>query len=131
MAQLLKDRVKVLEDLEEEHAFFFTDSIPYDEQAVGQFLRQGGVAGHLVALKEQLEALPNFETQTVETAARSLIEARRLQPKDLIHPARVAVTGRAISPPLFEVMSILGKAAVTRRLEHAAKHLTQPLPSTR
>ena len=49
--------------------------------------------------------------------------ARGLAAKDLIHPVRVALTGRSVSPPLFEVMSILGHTKVLQRLEHAVQHL--------
>jgi len=125
IARLLQDRLKVLQELEDEHSFFFVEPIPYQEEAVVQFLRHNGVSSNLLALKERLARLTSFETETVERAARELIVERTLQAKDLIHPARVALTGRAVSPPLFEVMSILGQATVIRRLEHAATQLAQ------
>ena len=123
LMQLLRDRLKTLEDLEAEHSFFFSASLVYDEQAVQKFLRQEGIAGHLLALKERLERLSAFDAPAVEQATRALVAERNLQPKDLIHPTRVAVTGRAVSPPLFEVISLLGQATVVARLEHAATTL--------
>lgn len=125
IAALLKDRLKVLQDVEEEQGFFFVEPIAYDEQAVAQFLRRDGIGSHLAALKERLESLPAFETPAIEQATRTLIAERQLQPKELIHPTRVALTGRAVSPPLFETMSILGKETVMRRLEYAAVHLAR------
>ncbi|HBH96256.1 MAG TPA: glutamate--tRNA ligase, partial [Candidatus Omnitrophica bacterium] len=80
-------------------------------------------AANLSALKDRLKQLGSFETPQVEQAARALIAQRGLGAKDLIHPTRVAVTGRAVSPPLFEVMSIVGQAKVIGRLEYAAAHL--------
>ncbi len=129
IASLVQDRLKVLEDIEEEHAFFFQDPPQYQEEAVAQFLRQDGVAKRLLELRERLGALPGFETAAVEQVTRGLIAEQQLQSKELIHPARVAVTGRAVSPPLFEVLSILGKETVLRRLEHAATKLaSSPRP---
>ena len=125
IAQLLQDRLKVLQDLETEHRFFFIEPIPYDEGSVEQFLRRDGVSAHLRALKERLERLESFATESVEQATRAYLAQANLQPKELIHPVRVAVTGRAVSPPLFEVLSILGKATVTSRLEYAATHLAR------
>ena len=125
IAGLLQDRLKVLQDLEEEHRFFFMEPITYDEAAVAQFLRRDRVSDNLLALKERLDQLSSFEAGAVEGVTRELIAQRNLQPKDLIHPARVAVTGRAVSPPLFEVMAILGKAKVLSRLEHAATRLAK------
>ena len=122
---LLQDRLKTLQDLEEEQTFFFVDTPAYQPEAVEQFLRHDGVSGHLAALKDRLAALSSFETAEVERVTRELITERHLQSKDLIHPARVALTGRAVSPPLFEVMSILGKDRVLKRLEHAVSQLAK------
>lgn len=122
---LVQDRLKVLGDIEDEHAFFFQEPLPYEEDAVAKFLRIDGVGSRLLGLKDRLNQLGSFDTSTVEQAVRELIAAQHLESKDLIHPARVAVTGRAVSPPLFEVMSILGKEKVLSRLEHAATKLAK------
>jgi glutamyl-tRNA synthetase len=122
VATLLQDRLKTLADLEEEHTFFFREPA-YQEDAVAAFLRQDGVAPRLLALKERLEALPTFETEQVERTVRQFIAEHGLEPKQLIHPLRVAVTGRSVSPPLFEVMSILGTPTVVSRMEYAATRL--------
>jgi len=122
---LLKDRLKTLDQIEEEQQFFFTDEVQYQDEAVAQYIRSNGAKEHLLELKERLSRLEAFDPQTVEQTARAFIAERQLQPKDLIHPARVAVTGRSVSPPLFEVMAILGKPRVLSRLEYAATRLTQ------
>ena len=123
IAGLLRDRLKTLSQLEEEHRFLFVEPIEYEDEAVQQLLRRDGIAANLSALKDRLKQLGSFETPQVEQAARALIAQRGLGAKDLIHPTRVAVTGRAVSPPLFEVMSIVGQAKVIGRLEYAAAHL--------
>ena len=125
IVEVIRDRMKTLSDIEEEHGFFFAQTIEYQEDAVDKFLRQDGVAEHLLELKGRLSALPVFDAAQIEQATRQLIAERQLQSKDLIHPARVAVTGRAVSPPLFESMSIIGKDATLKRLEHAATQLTK------
>jgi len=123
VAALLQDRLRVLEDLEEEHAFFFQEPIRYEPASVEKFLRKNGIAKRLLALRERLSRLTTFETSQVEEATRALVAEERLQSKDLIHPVRVALTGREVSPPLFESMAILGKEKVLSRLEHAATNL--------
>ncbi len=125
IAALLRDRLKVLEELEEDHAFFFQELPAYQPEAVEQFLTGDGIADSLLALKARLQPLPSFETSAVEHATRAFIAERGVPPKALIHPIRVAVTGRAVSPPLFETLSILGKDTVLSRLEHAATHLVK------
>ncbi|PIQ83205.1 MAG: glutamate--tRNA ligase [Candidatus Omnitrophica bacterium CG11_big_fil_rev_8_21_14_0_20_63_9] len=123
VAAVVQDRMRVLEDIEEEHVFFFQDPPEYQAEAVAQHVRRDGVAAHLLALRERLSGLANFETATVEEATRAFVAEQGLQPKELIHPIRVAVTGRAVSPPLFETMSIIGKEKVLRRLEYAGTQL--------
>ncbi|MBI3011002.1 MAG: glutamate--tRNA ligase, partial [Candidatus Omnitrophica bacterium] len=125
IAALLQDRLRVLEDIEEEHAFFFQDPPPYQEDAIRQFLCGGGIAQRLLLLRDRLSRLTTFDTRAVEEATRALAAEQQLRPKDLIHPVRVAVTGRSVSPPLFEVLSILGKERVLRRLEYAAVTLAK------
>jgi glutamyl-tRNA synthetase len=125
IAKLLQDRLKVLSELEDEHRFFFLETVEYQDEAVEKFLRQPGVTENLRALAERLRALPSFDAESVERAARELIAQRNLQPKDMIHPARVALTGRSVSPPLFETMTILGKDKVLGRLEYAATQLVK------
>ncbi|HLD77541.1 MAG TPA: glutamate--tRNA ligase, partial [archaeon] len=119
IAALVQERLRVLEDIEEEHAFFFQEPA-YQEEAVAQFLRRDGIAGHLLELRERLSKAEPFDAASIEQATRGLASERQLSSKDLIQPARVAVTGRAVSPPLFETMAILGKETVLKRLEHAA-----------
>jgi glutamyl-tRNA synthetase len=53
----------------------------------------------------------------IETVARALIEELKIQSADLIHPLRVAVTGKAVSAGVFEVLALLGKEKVIKRLE--------------
>jgi glutamyl-tRNA synthetase len=122
IAAVLQDRLRVLEDVEEEHAFFFQEPPAYQEEAVAQFLRRPGIAPRLEEARQRLGGLEPFDTPQVEQAVRALVAERQWSSKDLIHPVRVAVTGRAVSPPLFEVLSILGKARVLSRLEYAVTH---------
>ena len=90
---------------------------------MSQHLRRNGIGQQLLTLRERLRALPSFDTAAVEQATRTFIAEEGITSKELIHPIRVAVTGRSVSPPLFEVMSIIGKDKVLRRLEHAATRL--------
>lgn len=125
IAALVQDRLKVLQEIEEEHRYFFQDPPGYDEEAVTQFLRPEGMAARLLVLRERLNRLPAFEVEAIEREVRAMVAEERLDAKTLIHPVRVAVTGRTVSPPLFEVMAILGKATVLSRLAHAAKLVSE------
>ncbi len=125
VAAIVRDRLKVLGDIEEQHAFFFQEPPVYDPEAVAKFLRQDSIGAHLAALKARLSRLDAFDAGTVEQAVRGFCTEQGLEAKALMHPVRVALTGRAVSPPLFDVMAVLGQARVVRRLDHAAGTLAK------
>jgi glutamyl-tRNA synthetase len=129
IAAIVQDRLRTLSDIEEEHYFFFQTEIEYQPEAVEQHLRVDGVGEFLLAVRDRLKPIEPFETAAIEQAVRGLIAERQQPAKALIHPIRVAVTGRAVSPPLFDTLSILGKPTVLKRLEHAATQLARKAPT--
>ncbi len=118
---LIHDRIRVLSDVEKEHLCFFQEPPAYDEEAVTKFLKQDGVSARLLQLKERLAPIDPFEGNAIEEATRKLMAEQGWEPKQIIHPARVAVTGRAVSPPLFETMAVLGHDRTISRLEEGAR----------
>ncbi|GAB3595385.1 glutamate--tRNA ligase [Angustibacter peucedani] len=71
-----------------------------------------------------LEALPQWETAAIEAALRaSLVDGLGIKPKFAFGPLRVAVTGRRVSPPLFESMEVLGRESTLARLRALRSHL--------
>jgi glutamyl-tRNA synthetase len=120
VAAVIRDRIKVLEDVEEQHAFLFHEPPEYQPEAVSQHLRQDGIARRLETVRERLQVLPGFDAPSIEAAVRGYAAEQQMESKALIHPLRVAVTGRSVSPPLFDIMSVIGKEKVLARLEHAA-----------
>jgi glutamyl-tRNA synthetase len=67
-----------------------------------------------------LAELDVFDPQILEVALRTTAEERGVKAATLIHATRVAVTGQAVSPGLFEVLTLIGKRRVLRRLEEFA-----------
>ena len=66
-----------------------------------------------------------FDVATTEHALRALAESRGISAGKLIHPLRVALTGRAASPPIFDVAVALGKEKTVRRLERLIARLPE------
>jgi glutamyl-tRNA synthetase len=76
----------------------------------------------LVAALAALTALENWTTPAIEEALRTaLIEGLELKPKVAFGPVRVAVTGRRVSPPLFESLEILGRDRSLARITASIK----------
>ena len=80
----------------------------------------GDAGAVLEASVKALSNLSDWTTEAIEAALRaSLIEGLGLKPKNAFGPVRVAISGRRISPPLFESLELLGRDRSLHRLEHA------------
>jgi glutamyl/glutaminyl-tRNA synthetase len=79
-----------------------------------------GMRGLLEKFAARVAAATVFDRQSSEVLLRSTAEEQGLKPAALIHATRVAVTGRSISPGLYEVLELLGQTRVVSRLAHAA-----------
>jgi glutamyl-tRNA synthetase len=123
--ELLKPRAKRLGDFASIGRFFFTSEIDYDQTAVEKHLLVSGMDEHLRALAAALGALESFDAESTETALRSVADARGVKPATLIHAVRVAITGKTVSPGLFEVMALVGRERVLTRLAAAVTLVSQ------
>ena len=117
--ELLKPRVKRLGDFASQGRFFFVDAIEYDAAAVDKHLR--GMAEHLVALDAAFAGLARFDAVSTEASLRLVAETRGVKAASLIHASRVAVTGKTVSPGLFEVLALLGRPRVHDRMLAGAR----------
>ena len=126
MIELLKPRVKRLDDFVVQGRFFLTDAIEYDAAAVDKYLRVDGMPDYLVALDAAFASLEHFDQASSEAALRAIAEARGVKAATLIHAMRVTVTGKSVSPGLFDVLSVLGRDEVRRRLASAAELVGAP-----
>ena len=77
----------------------------------------------LETAKEKLEPLDRFDTERLEAILRPLADELELKTGQLFGTLRVATTGRAVAPPLFETMSVLGKERCLERIEAALDRL--------
>jgi glutamyl/glutaminyl-tRNA synthetase len=118
--ELLKVRAKRLTEFPTLGRFFFSDDLEWDEAAVAKHLAAAGAADNLAAVIAALAVLESFDTASIEAAVRLTADARGVKAATLIHALRVALTGKTVSPGLFEVMALLGRDRVERRLRSAA-----------
>jgi glutamyl/glutaminyl-tRNA synthetase len=126
--ELLKPRAKRLDDFAVQGRFFFTVGIDYEAAAVDKHLRAPGMDEHLAAFDAAIASLDAFDAVSTEAALRALADARGVKAASLIHAVRVAVTGKTVSPGLFEVLALLGRDRVRARMAEA-RRLISPPPS--
>jgi glutamyl-tRNA synthetase len=112
---LFRTRMLTLLDFIERADFLFKDELVIADELKSEHFRPQ-TAPVFCALAQRLEALTDFNAFTAETAFRELVAAQGLSASDLVHPVRVALTGRTIGPGLFETMSVLGKERTISRL---------------
>lgn len=120
---LLQTRARSLKDFSQSGRAFFTDRFDYDPEAVKKFWKEPALAELLDVLGERLSQVEPFELRETEQCLRRLAEEKGVKAGLLINAARVALTGQAVAPGLFEVMIVLGRDPVVRRLHHAAEYL--------
>jgi glutamyl-tRNA synthetase len=117
----LKPRAKTLAEFADLGRFFFVDRVEYDEAAVAKHVKADGMRDHLTALEAALVALPAFDPSSIESALRTVAETRGVKAGAMIHAVRVALTGKTVSPGLFDVASLLGRNRTLERLASALR----------
>jgi len=116
---LLKVRSKKVTELADSAVYFFRDPVSFDEKAAKkQFTPES--AATLERLREKIEGIAGvIDAAALEALFHDFAEAANVQPGQLIHPARLAVSGVSFGPGLFELMALLGKETVLQRLNNA------------
>ncbi len=120
LIQLFQTRLTVLPDFVERAEFFFRDDFPVDQEAREKFLSKD-LSKEFSLFIERLEKLEPFEIGAIEASFRDLVQELAIQAKVLIHPIRVALTGKTVGPGLFEVIYYLGRERAIARLKRWVK----------
>jgi glutamyl-tRNA synthetase len=117
---LLKERLIFPKDFIEMSTYFFRDPESFDEAGLKKYWEQETNA-QIKLLADRLESLLEYSHSSIETAVRRLAEELQIKPTKLIHPARLALSGRTIGPGLFEMIELLGKETIVQRLRRAGE----------
>jgi glutamyl-tRNA synthetase len=120
VAAVLQVRIVTLDEAIEMGGFFFREDISYEpKDLIGKGLTPAQSVDALQAAREILASTPEFNPEASEGALRALAERLGYKPGVLFGMMRTAVTGQAVSPPLFASMDIIGRATFLARLEAA------------
>ncbi|MDP2905045.1 MAG: glutamate--tRNA ligase, partial [Candidatus Omnitrophota bacterium] len=103
LVKLFQPRLSTLNDFPDWADFFFVEDVLMDPAAEEKFLRQD-LSREFGQFINRLEALEKFDIPFIEESFRSLVKELNIEAKQLIHPIRVALTGKTIGPGLFEVI---------------------------
>jgi glutamyl-tRNA synthetase len=115
----LKPRAKTLLDLIDGAAWLIAERpLPLDDKA--RKLLEGDARSLLTRLKAELSQVPDWQPAALETAVKAFAAAAGQKLGQVAQPLRAALTGRAVSPPVFDVMAVLGRAETLARIQDQA-----------
>jgi len=116
---LIRDRLVVLKDAPDMVSYFYRDDFAYDEKGAARYLAKDTAPAVLKAIMEKLAGVESWDVASIESAMRGVADELGVSAGHVIHPARMAITGRTWGPGLFELMEVLGKQKCIARLRRA------------
>jgi glutamyl-tRNA synthetase len=115
LIKLYQGRINTLADFLDWADFFFLDKIKVEPGLTDKFLSQD-LSREFALFTERLDTLDPFTVESIEREFRDLVKELNIKSRQLIHPIRVALTGKTIGPGLFDVIFYLGKQITKARL---------------
>jgi glutamyl-tRNA synthetase len=117
-APLIAERVSRLDQAPDMLGFLLVEEVELAPEEAARVLTDDA-RGFLDAAVKVLRPLEPWTSEAIERALRALADEQALKPRKAFQPIRLAITGRLVSPPLFESMELLGRERSLARLEHA------------
>lgn len=126
LIDLLKTRARSLDEIVNQARAYLLEEVTYDDAAVRRHWKDPALARqYLTALRDRYATLTPWDEEPLETELRSLADELGIGAGRLIHPLRVALTGLAVSPGIFEVLVAMGPELSLQRLEAAIETLAE------
>lgn len=127
LIDLHKTRSRTLREMAEQMEIYFVadDALQYEPAAVQKHVQGADLVPQMGALHKALASAGAFDAATTERALRDLASSLQIGAGKLIHPLRLALTGKGASPPIFDVAAVLGKERTLRRLQRFIERLPE------
>ncbi len=120
IVEMYQVRLKTSPDFLELTDCFFKDEFDVEEKGKRKYLDVEGNKENLKIFADELEGLPDFTTDAIEFVCRDIADNRQLKASQIIHPTRMAISGKTRGAGLFEMMEVLGKEKTVERMRKAA-----------
>ena len=122
---IVKEKIKLLSELPEWTSYFFTEDYEFDPAAAEKVFGKSEAATRLSALREEFRKIDNWNAGPIESTLKALAQKLGCKTGDLVHPARVAVSGRSVGPSLYHMLEVMGKERVLTRFERATEKFSK------
>ena len=123
--KIVQEKIKLLKDVPDWIGYFFTEDYEYDPEAVAKTFAGPEVMSRLASLRETYQSVPEWNPQTLESALKTLAASIPCKTGELIHPARLAVSGRSVGPSLYHMLEVLGRERVFTRLQRTIEKFSK------
>jgi len=121
LVDLYKIRIKTLSEFVDLTDCFFKDDFTMDEEGKRKYIDKEENKDNVRIFIERLEELEDFSGENIEKICRDIVEERDLKAAAIIHPTRLAISGKTGGAGLFEMMELLGKKKVIDRMRGVTK----------
>ncbi|MBN1572671.1 MAG: glutamate--tRNA ligase [Deltaproteobacteria bacterium] len=120
--ETLQERAKTLVEMAAMSEFYLNDNIEYEETAAKKFLTVEVVEPFRL-LTGRLDSLVDWNTDNIEGVFTKLLEETGLKLGKVAQPVRVALTGGTVSPGIYEIIYVIGKERVVKRINRAVDYI--------
>jgi glutamyl-tRNA synthetase len=122
VVELMQDRITKVRDLATEARYFFEDPTEYDPEGVKKRWKDDA-ADLLEQYADAIEEMDEFTTDTLNSTLREIADENDVGAGRIIHPSRLAVSGRTYGPGVFGLLHAVGQEACVRRMRKAINEL--------
>lgn len=119
IGNLIRERARTLNEFGESLVFLYRYPKEYDQDGIQKYFLKGNPGDLLEGLRINLENQVDFSPGGLESSVRTYAELRGVSAAKIIHPLRLALTGKTASPGIFDVMSVLGREKIIQRIKNA------------
>ena len=120
---IVKEKIKLFKDVPEWTSYFFSEEYEIDPAAKAKVFAKPEATAHLKALRDEFAKIDKWNLETLESNLKNLAQKLGCKTGDLVHPARVAASGRSVGPSLYHMLEVMGKERVLNRFDRMIAQL--------
>ncbi len=122
LVSVQKDRIETVKDLAEHSTFFYEDFKKYDEKMAEKYL-QPVLLKPFKVLYDEFNNNTSWDNENIKRILNKLAEKFDIKIGKLAQPLRVAITGKNVSPSIYDTVRLLGREKTLKRLNNAIKFI--------
>ncbi|MBI4557497.1 MAG: glutamate--tRNA ligase [Candidatus Hydrogenedentes bacterium] len=125
MAAICQEKIRTLNEIVDYTDFFFRDIETYEEKAVRKQWKSPGAGDRMRRVRALLDGTGAWTAETLRGVYEKEVAASGLSLGELVHPTRLALTGKSVGPGLFELAELLGKETCLARIDRAIQYIAK------